>query len=96
MSTTSCGSFARKLENRPTTSPLLLAAPISEPMVSASREMSPPVWSSSWYWKPPKTERPWIPGGANGITSPPVIPISGPRIRPSTACSEWSLPGRSW
>ncbi len=57
--------------------------------------MSPPVWSRSSYWKPPKTERPWIPGGAKGITRAPGIPIIGPRTRPSTAWSEWLRPGRS-
>ena len=36
-----------------------------------------------------------MPGGAKGITSAPGIPIIGPRIRPSTACSEWVFPRRS-
>ena len=40
--------------------------------------MSPPVWSSSWYWKPPKTESPWIPGGANGIDEPARDPHQRP------------------
>ena len=64
-------------------------------MASGRPVIGPPVWSSSWYWKPPNTERPWMPGGANGITRAPGICIMGPRTRSSTAASEWLWPRRS-
>ena len=41
---------------------------MSEPMVvGQAARCRRPVWSSSSNWKPPKTDRPWMPGGANGI-----------------------------
>jgi hypothetical protein len=84
-----------KFENSARISADWLPCPISSRVTSASRSTSPPLWSSTWNWKPPSAPRPRMGGGRNGTTIAPLICPSSPRSCATTACADRSAPRRS-